>query len=100
MRIRGGGGVVHVASDIPPLLKQRIPIAEPRIFSENISRLLLLLPFTSSVSVSNLAIVVAAAFCKNLVTLASTIDLRKTADRATLGAHVTLVEGLQRIDVF
>ena len=81
MRI-GGGGVVEaapaalLAPEIPPLLVQRLPNEEPRSFSDSISRLLLLLPFISSVLGSNLAIAVATAFCKNLVALASTRHAR------------------------
>ena len=68
MRIGGCGGVAAapaalVAPEIPPLLMQRLPIAEPNGFSDSSSRLLLILPFISSLSFANLAIAVAAAFC-------------------------------------
>ena len=62
MRIGGGGGVAAdlvalVALEIPPFQMQRLPIAESRSLSDKISRLLLLLPFISFVSVfTNLAI--------------------------------------------
>ena len=81
MGIGGCGGVAAApaapyAPEIMPLLMQWLPIAEPRSFSDNSSRLLLILPFISSLSVANLAIAVAAAFCKNLVVLASTRPAR------------------------
>jgi hypothetical protein len=65
-----------VAPEIPPLLMQRLPKAESRSFSDSSSRILLLLSFIKSVSVSNLAIAVAAACCKHLVALASTRPAR------------------------
>ena len=76
MRIGGCGGVAAapvalVAPENLPLLMQRLPIAEPRSFSDSSSRLLLTPPFISSLSIANLAIAVAAAFCKNLAALAS-----------------------------
>ncbi len=82
MRICGCGGVAAslaapVAPEILPLLKQRLPIAEPRSFSDSSSHLLLILPFISSLSIANLAIAVAVAFCKNLAALASTRPARK-----------------------
>ncbi len=69
--------------EIPPLLMQRLPIAESRRFSNSSSHFLLLLLIFPSVSVSNLAIGVAVAFCKNLVALASTrpLDRSKKNDR-------------------
>jgi len=80
MRIVDGGVVAAtrvalvapVAPEISPLLVHRLPTGVPRSFSDSSSSLLLLLPFISSVIVSNLAITVADAFCKNLVALAST----------------------------
>ena len=106
MRIIGGCGgaaavlAAPVAPEIPPLLMQRLPIAEPRSFSDNSSRLLLILPFISSLSIANLAIAVAAAFCNKLVALVFTrpcsIDLRKTTDRAALEAHVTSEAAFKR----
>ena len=65
-----------VAPEIPPLLMQRLRIAESRRFSDNSSHILLLLLIFPSVSVSNLAIAVAVAFCKNLVALASSRPVR------------------------
>jgi hypothetical protein len=81
MRIGGCGGVAAapaapVAPENLPLLMQRLPIAEPRSFSDSSSRLLLTLPFISSLSVANLAIAVAAASYKNLAALASTRPAR------------------------
>ncbi len=81
MRISGCGGVAAalaapVAPEILPLLMQRLPIAEPRNFSDSNSRLLLILPFISTLSVANLSIEVATAFCKNLTALASTRPTR------------------------
>jgi hypothetical protein len=67
-----GAPAALVAPEIPPLLMQLLPIAEPHSFSDSSSRLLLLLQFISSVSVSNLAIAVATVFCNNLEALAST----------------------------
>ena len=57
MRIGYDGVVVSafvalVATEIQPLLMQRLPIAEPRSFRDNSSRIVLLLPFISSVSAS------------------------------------------------
>ncbi len=66
--------------EIPLLRMQRLPIAESRSFSDSNSRLLLLLPLFPSVTVSNLAIVVAIAFCKNLVALASTRPLDRSTE--------------------
>ena len=74
MRNGGCGGVAAApaapaapfAPEILPLLLQWLPIAEPRSFSDSKSHLLLILPFISSLSVSNLAIEVAVAFRKNL----------------------------------
>ncbi len=71
MRICGGGGVAAahvalVAPEMPPLLMQRLPIAEPHSFSDSSSRMLLILQFMSSVSVSDLAIAAAAPLCNNL----------------------------------
>ena len=80
MRIGGCGGVAAalaaVAPETLPLIMQRLPIAEPRSFSDSSSRLLLILRFISSLSVANLAIAVAAAFCQNLASLASTRPAR------------------------
>ncbi len=64
MRIGSGGGVAGthaapVAPEIPPLLMQLLPIAKPHSFNDSSSRLLLILQFISSVSVSNLVIAVA-----------------------------------------
>jgi hypothetical protein len=64
--------------EIPPLLMQRLPIAESRRFSDSSSHILLLLLNFPSVSVSNLAIAVAVAFYKNLVALASTRPLDRS----------------------
>ncbi len=110
MRIGGCGGgaaapAAPVAPEILPLLMQRLPIAEPRSFSDSSSRLPLIRPFIASLSVANLAIAVATSFCKNLACSVSiyetcSIDLRKTTDIAALGAHVTLSAALQRIAVF
>ncbi len=77
---RGGGvSVAHadlVAPEVPPHLMQRLPKAESHCFSDCISRILLLFSFIKSVSVSNLAIAVAADFCKHLVALPSTRPTR------------------------
>ncbi len=77
MRIGDCGGVASalaapVDPESPPLLMQQLLIAESRSFSDISSRLLLILPFILSLSVSNLAITASSAFCKNLVALAST----------------------------
>jgi hypothetical protein len=45
--------VAHVAPELPPLLMQRLPIAESCSFTDGSSRLLLLLPFIPYVFVSN-----------------------------------------------
>ena len=78
MRIGGvaAAPAAHVAPEILQLLMQRLPVAEPRSFSDSSSRLLLILPFISTLSVTNLAIAVAAAFCKNLAAVASTRPAR------------------------
>jgi hypothetical protein len=78
MRIGGvaAAPAAPVAPEILPLLMQRLPVAEPRSFSDSSSRLLLILPFISTLSVINLAIAVAAAFCKNLAAVASTRPAR------------------------
>ena len=67
-----GARAALVAPEIPPLIMQLLPIAEPHSFSDSSSRLLLLLQFISFVSVSNLVITVAVVFCNNLEALAST----------------------------
>ena len=78
----GGGGVLAptlaapAAPEIPSLLMQLLLIAEPRSFSDSSSLLLFLLLFIQSVPVSNVAIAVAFASCKNLVALSSTRHYR------------------------
>ena len=77
MRICGdvGGAVAHAACvvpEIPPLLMQRLPKVEFRSFSDSRSRILLLLSFIKTVSVSNLTIAIEAAFCKHRASLEST----------------------------
>ena len=52
--------------EIPELFMHPLPIAELRSFSDSTSNLLLLVPYAATVSVSNLAIAVAAAFRKSL----------------------------------
>ncbi len=66
--------------EIPPLLMQQLPIVESRSFSDCSSRILLPLPFSPSLSISYLAIAVAIAFCKNLVSLASTRPLDRSTE--------------------
>ncbi len=81
MRVCGGGDGAaaladHVAPEIPPLHMQLLPKAESRSFSDSSSRILLLLSFIKSISVSNVAIAVSVAFCKHLVALVSTRPAR------------------------
>ncbi len=86
MRIGGCGGVAAapvapVAPEILPLLMQWLPITEPRSFSDSSSRHLSILPFISSLSVANLVIAAAVAFCKNLAAFASTRLARQIYER-------------------
>ena len=84
----GGGGCAAAATDsaptfaplesriswdmcTSPLRMQRLPVAQPRSFSDSSSYLLLFSLSFLDLSVSNLAIAVAAAVRKSLVALAS-----------------------------
>ena len=81
----------------------RLLIAEPRNFSDSNNCLLVFDPFIATVTISYLAIAVAAAFRKDLVASASArsaSDLQKMTDRLALGPHVTLAPALQRIPLF
>ena len=93
--------VAPFAPEIPPLLTQRLPIAESRSFNDISNRLLLLLPFIQSKSVSNLAISVAPPFvqepCSVSIYETCSIYLRKTTGKATLGARAPLAVALKRI---
>ncbi len=52
--------------EIPQLFMHRLPIAELRSFSDSSSNLLMFVPYVATVSVSNLAIALAAPFRKSL----------------------------------
>jgi len=64
--------------EIPPLCIHRLSIAEPRSFSDSNSYLLLFVTFVATLTISNLAISIADAFCKSLVVL----PLRDLLDRS------------------
>jgi hypothetical protein len=53
--------------EISPFLIQRLPVSDPRSFSDSSSYILLFVMLFLAVSVSNLAIAVAAAIRKSLV---------------------------------